>query len=59
MIISRTPLRISFMGGGSDLPAFYEQRTWLSYQHGDQQVHVHHRQQEGRSLIAAFAPIIQ
>ncbi len=24
MIISRTPLRISFMGGGSDLPAFYE-----------------------------------
>ena len=25
MIISRTPLRISFMGGGSDLPAFYEQ----------------------------------
>jgi D-glycero-alpha-D-manno-heptose-7-phosphate kinase len=25
VIISRTPLRISFMGGGSDLPAFYEQ----------------------------------
>jgi D-glycero-alpha-D-manno-heptose-7-phosphate kinase len=25
MIISRTPLRISFMGGGSDLPAFYRQ----------------------------------
>jgi D-glycero-alpha-D-manno-heptose-7-phosphate kinase len=25
MIISRTPLRISFMGGGSDLPAFYQQ----------------------------------
>ena len=25
MIIPRTPLRISFMGGGSDLPAFYEQ----------------------------------
>ena len=25
MIISRTPLRISFVGGGSDLPAFYEQ----------------------------------
>jgi len=25
MIISRTPLRISFMGGGSDLPSFYEQ----------------------------------
>ena len=23
MIISRTPLRISFTGGGSDLPAFY------------------------------------
>jgi D-glycero-alpha-D-manno-heptose-7-phosphate kinase len=25
MIISRTPLRISFMGGGSDLPSFYRQ----------------------------------
>lgn len=25
MIITRTPLRISFSGGGSDLPAFYEQ----------------------------------
>jgi D-glycero-alpha-D-manno-heptose-7-phosphate kinase len=23
MIISRTPLRISFAGGGTDLPAFY------------------------------------
>ena len=23
MIISRTPLRMSFAGGGSDLPAFY------------------------------------
>ena len=25
MIISRTPLRISFAGGGSDLPAYYQQ----------------------------------
>lgn len=25
MIISRTPLRVSFVGGGSDLPAFYSQ----------------------------------
>lgn len=25
MIISRTPLRISFLGGGSDLPAFYHE----------------------------------
>ncbi len=25
MIISRTPLRVSFMGGGSDLPTFYQQ----------------------------------
>ena len=23
MIISRTPLRMSFVGGGSDLPSFY------------------------------------
>ena len=23
MIISRTPLRMSFVGGGSDIPAFY------------------------------------
>ena len=27
MIISRTPLRISFAGGGSDLPAFYRQEA--------------------------------
>jgi D-glycero-alpha-D-manno-heptose-7-phosphate kinase len=27
MIISRTPLRISFVGGGSDMPAFYEQES--------------------------------
>lgn len=26
MIISRTPMRVSFMGGGSDLPVFYRQR---------------------------------
>ncbi|HEV3310816.1 MAG TPA: GHMP kinase [Chloroflexota bacterium] len=27
MIVSRTPLRVSFAGGGSDLAAFYEGRT--------------------------------
>jgi len=27
MIISRTPLRMSFAGGGSDLPAYYRQKT--------------------------------
>ena len=27
MIISRTPLRISFAGGGSDLPVFYSKET--------------------------------
>ena len=27
MIISRTPLRISFVGGGSDLPAFYDREA--------------------------------
>jgi len=27
MIISRTPLRISFVGGGSDLPAFFEREA--------------------------------
>lgn len=26
MIISQTPLRLSFLGGGSDLPAYYRQR---------------------------------
>jgi D-glycero-alpha-D-manno-heptose-7-phosphate kinase len=26
MVISRTPLRISFVGGGTDVPEFYEQR---------------------------------
>ena len=25
MIISKTPLRMSFVGGGSDLPAFYRE----------------------------------
>ena len=25
MVISKTPLRMSFVGGGSDLPAFYKQ----------------------------------
>jgi len=25
MIISRTPLRMSFVGGGSDLPVFYRE----------------------------------
>lgn len=27
MIISRTPFRISFAGGGSDLPSFYHRTT--------------------------------
>jgi len=27
MIISRTPLRVSLVGGGSDLPAFYQRET--------------------------------
>ena len=27
MIISRTPLRMSFVGGGSDLPSFYRQHN--------------------------------
>jgi D-glycero-alpha-D-manno-heptose-7-phosphate kinase len=28
MIITKTPLRISFAGGGTDLPAFYENETY-------------------------------
>ena len=28
MIISKTPLRISFVGGGTDLPAFYTANEW-------------------------------
>lgn len=27
MIVSKTPLRISYVGGGSDLPAFYQEET--------------------------------
>ena len=27
MIISRTPFRVSFAGGGSDLPSFYRKST--------------------------------
>ncbi|PTM15338.1 MAG: GHMP kinase, partial [Bacteroidetes bacterium] len=26
MIITKTPFRISFVGGGSDLPAYYEKQ---------------------------------
>ena len=26
MILTRTPLRVSLIGGGSDLPEFYEQK---------------------------------
>jgi D-glycero-alpha-D-manno-heptose-7-phosphate kinase len=29
MIITRTPLRISFIGGGTDLPAFYRRETGM------------------------------
>ena len=28
MIISRTPLRISFAGGGTDIPSFYKQNNY-------------------------------
>ena len=30
MIISKTPLRISFFGGGTDLPSFYESTNYGS-----------------------------
>ena len=29
MIITKTPLRISFFGGGSDLPQFYEENEGM------------------------------
>jgi len=28
MIVSRTPLRISFAGGGTDIPSFYEKNSY-------------------------------
>ena len=28
MIISRTPLRISFAGGGTDIPSFYKENQY-------------------------------
>ena len=28
MIVTRTPLRISFAGGGTDLPSFYRSNTY-------------------------------
>ena len=28
MIITQTPYRVSFAGGGTDLPAFYELHVW-------------------------------
>ena len=54
MIISRTPLRVSLVGGGTDLAAFYRRRAGRGRQHGDPQVHLHHRQPQVR--LAASAP---
>ena len=31
MIIARSPLRVSFCGGGSDIPSFYEKYGGCAY----------------------------
>ena len=54
MIISRTPLRVSLVGGGSDLAAFYSEETGRGRDHRDPEVHLHHGQPEVR--LAASAP---
>ena len=33
MIITRTPFRISFLGGGSDMKSFYKNSPGISYKH--------------------------
>ena len=44
MIITRTPLRISIGGGGTDLPSYYRAQRRLRDLRRDQQVHVHRAQ---------------
>ena len=29
-VITKTPLRVSFVGGGTDLPFFYKKKIWSS-----------------------------
>ena len=42
MIITRSPLRISLGGGGTDLPSYYREHTRLPHRGGDRQVRLHH-----------------
>ena len=38
MIITRSPLRITLGGGGTDLPSYYREHGWLSHRRRDRQV---------------------
>ena len=40
MIISQTPYRVSFAGGGTDLPAFYRRRVRRRPEHDDRPAHL-------------------
>ena len=42
LIITRSPLRISLGGGGTDLPSYYREHTRLRDRRGDRQVRLHH-----------------
>ena len=42
MIITRSPLRISLGGGGTDLPSYYREHTRLRHLRRDRQICLHH-----------------
>ena len=44
MVISRTPFRYQFIGGGTDLPAFYEKQQGAVIIYRHKQVRLHHGQ---------------
>ena len=40
MIISRTPIRISFVGGGTDIANFYREHGGEGHQYRYRQIHL-------------------
>ena len=49
MIITRSPLRISLGGGGTDLPSYYEKHAGFLIAGGDRQVCLHHPARDVRA----------
>ena len=60
MIITRSPLRISLGGGGTDLPSYYREHSGFLIAGGDRQVRLHHpapdvRRRPDRQVLEAGA----